>query len=154
MSARWRKLQREFYLLRADNLDFQLHCSAYRMSSQYGSTDLPRYWITLKGKTIWDYPKDFIGIQHPSRENPAHYPYATDVSAISELIRDYIDTSKNVLLIKPFETDHWGLINILRAADRRVGVRRLSELKSKTHNKAARRVIEARANQGRPNQAL
>jgi len=29
-------------------------------SQNGGSTDLPRYWITLDKNVIWDYPKDFI----------------------------------------------------------------------------------------------
>lgn len=45
-----------------------------------------------------------------------------------------------------FEHDHCGLINILRAADRRIGLRRLPDLKRKTGNKAALKVIEARLN--------
>ena len=44
---RWSKLQRDFYKLLADGLDLQLQCRVYRMNSQRGSTDIPRYWITL-----------------------------------------------------------------------------------------------------------
>lgn len=58
---RWSKLQKELYNLIAPELDFQIHCRAYRMDSQSGSTDLPRYWITLGKETIWDYPGQFVG---------------------------------------------------------------------------------------------
>ena len=57
---RWSKLQREIYKITADNINFQIHCVAYRMDSQMGSTNLPRYWITLDKETIFDYPKQFI----------------------------------------------------------------------------------------------
>jgi len=60
------------------------------------------------------------------------------------LIREYIDTPKDEILSKVFENDYWGLINILRAADRRIGGRRLDWLKKKTHNIAANKIIEAR----------
>jgi hypothetical protein len=153
MSARWSKLQKEIYLLRADGLRFDLHCSVFRMASQRGSTDLPRYWITLDGETIWDYPKDFIEITHPLRAKPEYYPYQTDVPEISELIREYIDTPKAELLSKQFENDHWGLVNILRAADRRIGLRRLPDLRKKTRNQAARKVIEARLRYGKSDES-
>jgi hypothetical protein len=45
---------------------------------------------------------------------------------------------------KHFENDAWGLVNILKSADRRIGKRRLRELKSKTHNRAAHKIIEER----------
>ena len=45
---------------------------------------------------------------------------------------------------KFFEKDCWGLINIFRAADRRIGERRFNELKRKTNNKAALKVLARR----------
>ena len=141
---RWSRLQREFYKILADGLDFQIQCRLYRMDSQHGSADKPRYWITLGKEIVWDYPKDFIEHRHPERTNPEWYPYATDVQAISNLIREYIDTSKDVLRSKQFNNDQWGLINILRAADRRIRARRLEELQRKTHNRVARKIISVR----------
>ena len=90
MPKRWSKLQKEYYLLKAKNIELQLHCGVYRMQSELGSTNLPRYWISLKKEIIWDYPKDFINKPHPDRTD--WYPYSTDISEISNLIREYIDT--------------------------------------------------------------
>ena len=144
MSKPWSKLQKEYYLLIADGLKIKLHCRAYRMDSQRGGTKLPRYWITLNKKTIWDYPKQFIGEEHPSRANSQWYPYSTDVSDISNLIREYIDTPKYELLTRNFKDDHWGLTDILKASDKRIGKRRLPDLKVIITNKAALKVVEAR----------
>jgi len=144
---RWSKLQREIYKLIADNINFQIHCVAYPMNSEYGSTDLPRYWISLDKEVIFDYPKQFV-IEDGTVKNLSGfdkgYPYNTDVSDITQLIRSYIDTPKDELLTKIFHNDHWGLVNILRAADKRIGIRRLPLLKKKTSNIAARKVIKAR----------
>ncbi|VAW75285.1 FIG00638737: hypothetical protein [hydrothermal vent metagenome] len=142
MSKLWSKLQKELYLLRAKDLKLQVHCRRYRMKSQYGSTDFPRYWITLGKEVIWDYPKDFQGKRNPNWADS--YPYNTDISNISELIREYIDTPKTELMKTIFASDHWGLINILRAADKRIGQRRIPDLMKKTNNIAARKVIRAR----------
>lgn len=69
----WSKLQKEVYLLVDPKLDFQIHCVAYRMGSQYGSTDLPRYWITLGKETIFDYPKHFIHSEGPNENSRIAY---------------------------------------------------------------------------------
>jgi hypothetical protein len=116
------------------------------MNSQLGSSDLPRYWITLDKETIWDYPKQFVGRAHPSRAQTKWYPYTTDVPDISNLIREYIDTPKEELFDKEFTSDHWGLTNILKASDKRIGNRRLPSLKKRLKNKAALKIIEARMN--------
>lgn len=140
----WSKLQREISKLIDPAIRFQIHCAAYRMDSQRGSANLPRYWITLGRAIIWDYPRDFIERPRPDRKPAASYPYATDVPDISALIREYIDTPKDVLLNKRFTLDYWGLADILRAADRRLGRRSLEALRSKTTNEAARQVIDRR----------
>lgn len=47
----WSKLQREIYDLLTPTINLQIHCTRYPMRSQNGgSTDLPRYWITLEKK--------------------------------------------------------------------------------------------------------
>lgn len=144
----WSKLQKELYNLISPDINFQIHCVAYPMHSQYGSASLPRYWITLGKEIIWDYPKDFVradgSIGNYSGESTKSYPYKSDVPNISELIREYIDTPKEQLFDKHFENDFWGLVNILKAADRRIGTRRLDALRRKVGNKAAIRIIEER----------
>jgi hypothetical protein len=143
----WSKLQRDLYNIVDEKIKFQIHCVAYRMDSQRGSTNLPRYWITLNKETIWDYPKDFVkydGTKNYTDEKINTYPYGSDVPDISNLIREYIDTPKELIYEKHFENDKWGLINILKATDRRIGKRRLNEFKSKTHNIAANKIIEER----------
>jgi hypothetical protein len=136
----WSKLKREIHPLFSPDINIRLHCAAYRMKSQRGSTDLPRYWITLDKETIWDYPRDFKnqGIyDHRSALDDGHtdsrvlqdiYPHGSDIAVISDLLREYIDTPKAELLTKSFEKDRWGLTDMLRAADRRIGKRRLSAL--------------------------
>ena len=144
---RWSSLQREIYKLTDESIGFQIHLSKYRMNSQYGSTDLPRYWITLGDEIIFDYPKQFVcesgGIRN-LRGDVSYYPYQTDISDISALLREYIDTPKDEVFSKHFDNDCWGLINIIKAADRRTGKRRLEALSKKTKNKAAHKIIEMR----------
>ena len=77
-------------------------------SQNGGSTDLPRYWITLDKNVIWDYPKDFIagnaGVRNFHGET-CWYPYLTDICSISDLLREQ--------LIKDVETNFSQLINAI-----------------------------------------
>lgn len=119
----WSKLQSKLYNLMSDNVHFQIHCSVYRMQSQYGSTDLPRYWITIGKEIIWDYPKQFIkdGKLRTTDGTELHYPYENEISDISNLIREYIDTPKSDLLTKTFTHDKWFVTPLFLANDRRLG---------------------------------
>ncbi|MGI5830284.1 MAG: SF0329 family protein [Bradymonadia bacterium] len=142
------KLQKELYKLISKDIRFQIHCVVYPMRTWRGSTDLPRYFATLDKEIIWDYPANFMRkdgfIKNYKDEKNKYYPQITDIMDISDLIREYIDTPKEELFSKCFENDKWGLTNILKAADRRIGARRLGKLKRKTHNIAARKVLERR----------
>jgi hypothetical protein len=150
MSRPWSKLQAALYRLVDPGIRFQLQCRVVRMNSANGSTNLPRYWITLGKEVIWDYPGQFVvpgsggATRRVDGSALSHYPHQTDVPVISELIREYIDTPAAQLLSRQFGNDHWGLINILRAADRRIGQRQLPQLRRKTHNIAALKVLDAR----------
>ncbi len=144
---RWSKLQKQLYALRAPEINLQIHCALYRMQSQHGSTALPRYWITLDKEIIWDYPKECGAPPSSARATPDPYPYQTDIADISDLLRAYLDTPKDILLHRHFENDHWGLIDILRAADRRFGTRRLNELQRMSNSKAARKILQQRCEQ-------
>ena len=146
---RWSKLQKRLYELVDESIDFKLHCTVYRMQSRRGSTDLPRYFITLAGEIIFDYPKDFVlksgGVKSLAQGALTKiYPYGNDISDIGELIREYIDTPKEELLKKHFDADELGLANILKAADKRIGKRRLQILAKNKKNQAMQKVIAAR----------
>ena len=142
--SQWSKLQKRLYDLISPELDLQIHCGVYRMQSHYGSTDLPRYWITLDKEIIWDYPKMLAEQPQLGKSPLKWYPYGTNVGDISDLLREYIDTPAEDLLEKEFPNDRWGLTNILKSADRRFGRRRLQLLKKKIGNKAARKVLMKR----------
>ena len=136
---RWSKLQKAIEALFVTEPQIRIQCRSYRMGSQRGSTNLPRYWVTLDKEAIWDYPKDFkVGVENG-------YPYQTDVSTISDLIRRYIDTPLEQLLIQSFDDDLWGLTDILRAADRRLGRERLQQWgRTLPSSSPARKVLAAR----------
>lgn len=94
-----------------------------RSKTGYANDDMPRYWITIGKKSIWDYPQIFT--KEELREQ--FYPWMGDTSDISCLIREYIDCPDWELLTHSFE-DRWHLVPILIACDKRIGKRRLTLL--------------------------
>lgn len=133
--SRWSKLDRDWRKLVAPGLDARLQCRVVRMASERGSAGLPRYWVEIRGRTIWSYPADCAAPQ---------YPHQTDVGAISQLVRDYINTPACVAHVRQYPQDLWGLADILRAMDRRIGRKRLAELLSSTPSAPAREVLRER----------
>ena len=49
---RWSNLQKRVYAMTAPEIPFQIHCVAYPMRSQRGSTLIPRCFITIGKRFI------------------------------------------------------------------------------------------------------
>ena len=113
---RWSKLKRDVERIMAPKLDFRIYANSYNIGE---SVALPRFWITIRGHIIWDWPKDFM-----QQEDWYFYDSA---KKISQLLRDYINTPPAELLTKQF-ADPFKLIPVLRVCDRRIGKRRLENL--------------------------
>lgn len=139
---RWSKLQKRLYGIIDPRIDFQIHCVAYPMKSGKGSAALPRYYITIGKEIVWDYPKDFIAETQTGSESI--YPYENDATDISLLIEECIETDKTLLFHKEFPADRWGLIDILKASDRRMGRKRLKEMLTQLNSTVAKEIIYTR----------
>lgn len=139
---RWSKLQTRLYHVIDPEIKFQIHCALYEMNSKggYHSYKLPRYFITIDKKIIFDYPKDF---DTSSKYGFNAYPWDTDISRISDMIEEYLQCPATDLM-KTFENDKWGVTDILRVCDRRIGKRRLLELKQYTTEEVLLEIIEKR----------
>ncbi|WCL50732.1 SF0329 family protein [Leptospira sp. GIMC2001] len=144
--SRWSKLQSEIYKLMDAKMNIQIHCSVYQKVSQKSKINFPRYWITLDKEIIWDYPKSFINNQEYPFLSDNNYPYINEISDISNLIREYINTPFKDLFSKIFSNDKWGLSDILKASDRRIGNRRLKKLRECNENTAVIKILSHRLN--------
>ena len=138
MGKRWSKLQARLYNLMEPAVNFQIHCALYEMKSlgHYGSR-LSRYFITVDKEIVFDYPKDM------ELDKKYIYLWNSDVDKISNLIEEYIQRPKEELF-EDFPNDKWGIVDILRACDRRVGKKRLQILAERTRNENVRFIIEKR----------
>ena len=142
MSKRWSKLQERVYNIVDPELNFQIHCALYEMNSNDGwhGEKLPRYWITIGKEIVFDYPRMFNTFE---RYGFNSYPWYNDISCISDLIEGYIERPKEKLM-EPFENDSFGITNILRVCDRRIGKRRLKKIYDNVDNDVIKRIIELR----------
>jgi len=131
---RWSQLKKLIESLFDPSLNLQIHCTVHRSE---GGPNIGRYWIVLNKETIWEEPRKVI----PSLVAGTANPVATEITAV---LRDYLDTPREEILTKAFAADKWGLVEVLRAADRRVGKRRLMELQGEAQSLAAGQIIEAR----------
>ena len=120
---RWSKLQKRLYSLIDPAIDFQIHCAVYRMNSNHGKTSMPRYFITIGKEIVWSYPNP-KNVSVEEEFETGTYPHMNDASEISDLIEAYIQTPRARIVDKTFPEDRWGLIPILRSADRRISHKR------------------------------
>ena len=139
---RWSKLQQRLYSLMDQYINFQIHCSLYEMNSNngYHTQKLPRYFITIGNEIVFDYPREFDTSKLYGYNS---YPWDRELSQISNIVDEYIQRPKDKIF-DPFYNDRWGITDILRACDRRVGVRRLILMQNSTDNVRLRKIIEMR----------
>ena len=144
MPKRWSKLQNRLYNLMDKSIDFQIHCALYEMNSNDGchANKLPRYFITIGKEIVWDYPRMFDTTE---RYGFNSYPWDCDIEDISNVIEEYIERPKEDLM-KTFDRDKWGITDILRVCDRRIGKRRLKEIKENTSNEILLKLLDIRCN--------
>lgn len=142
MGKRWSKLQSRLYNLMDKKAEIQIHCALYEMNSNdgYHGNKLPRYFITIGKDVVFDYPKQF---DTTLKYGWNSYPWDCDISDITDVIEAYIECPENELM-QPFTDDKWGITDILRACDRRIGKRRLIQMHDETENAVVREIIEKR----------
>ena len=147
---RFSKLKKRIEALFSPNINLEVRCTVYRKRTQYGPLKLPRLWITLNGEIVFDFIKDFANLI--TRDPYFSWKYKgtdldichLDIMFINDLIQEYIETPADILFDHVFPCDYYGLTDILKAADRRIGKNRLLLLKNNTQSEAAKKVIEIR----------
>lgn len=141
MAKRFSKLQQRLYNIVDPKLNFQIHYALYEMNSNngYHGNKLTRCFITIGKDIVFDYPKntDYSG------NYGIKYAYDPDISDISVLIDEYIECSLDNIM-NQFENDKWGITDILRVCDRRIGKRRLQKIKDNTSDPVLLDIINKR----------
>ena len=151
MAKRWSKLKKQIESIFVEGISLHVHCTAIRTTRENeGSLAevLGVFTVSLGKKVIWNFPSQFVDFQtiYPNGRN--HYSYG--VNDINELLRQYLDTSKDALLTKEFPGDFFGITNIFKAADRRLGLVKLQDYFKESEENAVLQVLAARTGQTMP----
>ena len=138
MSKGWSGLKKTCESFFVDHINLQIYATHYN-----GIKDIPipRWWFTLDKRTIWSFPEDFLAFKNPGLEPAARY-IDGDYS-IADTVRMYIEMPKDQLLTHKHPEDQWGLTDILRSADRRIGRDRLTDWAEKLPEKSPARLVLA-----------
>jgi len=145
MARRWSKLKSKVESLVVDKLLLRIYCSEIRMTrANDGSLPeaLGTFTVRLNGDVIWDFPKQFVTYYTEYPDGGNHYSYS--VSNINNLLREYIDTPKDILLSKEFGSDHFGIVNVLKCADRRIGTKSIEQYFRDSSDSAIKAILVAR----------
>lgn len=147
-------------------LELRLKHTPWKSPSEHWSAGT--FDFILKGETIMSFPWDFMGDNVPAerriswfnRRGPALHVFRSTGkmgtkagrwgngnNVVEHLLYAYRDCPRDQLL-EPLETEHdpWGIIDILRSGDRRLGLNRLTfhALMMEDGREPARRVLAER----------
>ena len=152
------KLKKQIENLFDPALDMEFCCSAYPMRAKtgYAQNSITRFYVRLGKDIIWDYQKDFA-------VKDIDYGLWSRDNGISDLVREYIDTPVAELLDKDFEGENkayslfnymtekhsevsvsYGLTDLFKAADRRLGKRKAVAWSGRVRNFVAYKVLARR----------
>lgn len=145
MAKRWSKLKSKVEALFVKKLPLRVHCTAIRKTWENDGSlpeQLGVFTIRLEKEVIWDFPKQFVDYSTGYPDGGNHYSYS--VADINNTLREYIDTPKDELLTKQFSGDHFGITDILKCADRRLGTKKIESHFHEATDSSIRLVLAAR----------
>lgn len=118
---RWSKLKKQVESLLIPGV--KVYWEVYRMKSQYGTCDLPRFYIS-KGRgdnreLLYSYPdgwkkEELFSYSWKTEDGLKGQAYPYKIPNFSQLLRDYINSPYPIDI-----EDEWGLYAILKSLDRR-----------------------------------
>ncbi len=115
---RWSRLQQLIYEIWVPELELQIHCTSFRNPE---GPAVGRYWVTLDKETIWEAPPAW-------RDDLANNEISESASNVTAIFREYLDTPREAIFRKQIAGDKWGVVELMNAADRRMGKAKLQEL--------------------------
>ena len=145
MPKRWSKLKSQVEELFVPGLGLAIQCTQIRRTEANDgglTTELGIFTVRLGKRVIWNFPTQFVDAWTVYPDGGNHDSYR--VSELNELLRQYLDTPKAELPEKRFERDFFGLTDLLKAADRRLGRERLERELSGCETPGVNLILAAR----------
>jgi hypothetical protein len=140
----WSKLERRLRDLPDPGLGLRFRFTAYRyevIETPHPSELACKFWITRSRRTIWAVPRDRNArgadgaIDGYGRRSPGW---------LVEIASDYLQLPRASLIEWHRDWDGWGLVDILKACDRRIGRRQWPALRSALQEPVALYLLDLR----------
>jgi hypothetical protein len=140
----WSKLERRLRDLPDPQLDLRFRFTAYRyevIETPHPSELACKFWITQGRRTIWAVPRD----RDASGTDGAIDGYGRRSPGwLVEIASEYLQLPRASLIDWRRDWDGWGLVDILKACDRRIGRRQWPILRRTLREPVALRLIDSR----------
>ncbi|MCO6430639.1 MAG: hypothetical protein J5J00_07235 [Deltaproteobacteria bacterium] len=127
---RWSQLKKRIEELFDPELSLSVFCTVQRGPSN----SIGRIWFKCSKEVVWDEPRNVSKRVSAGETND-------DVSTMTSIMREYLALPREEIFTFNSPLDSWGLVEMLKAADRRIGKRRLTDLKANTKGRAALQLI-------------
>jgi hypothetical protein len=141
----WSKVERRLRDLPDPALDLRFRFTAYRYEvaeTPHWSELSCKFWITQGRRTVWSVPRD----SHPGNGNWNVTAYGRRSPGwLVELCVEYLQLSRMRLIDWQPQWAGWGLVDILKACDRRIGRRQWGRLHHTLREPIALRILDQRA---------
>jgi hypothetical protein len=142
--APWSKLEKRLRALPDPALDLRFRFTVYRqekVATPHPADPACKFWITLGKTTLWAVPSD----RHSGDHAQVDYNSRRGPAWLLEIAWDYLALPRDELLGWAPEWNGWGLVDLLKACDRRIGTRRFDALRAVIAEPAALHLLDLRA---------
>lgn len=141
----WSKLERRLRELPDPALDLRFRFTAYRyavIETPHPSELTCKFWITHGRRTLWSVPRD----RHPGKDDSDIGFYGRRSPGwLVELAAEYLQQPRSGLIGWQPEWEGWGLVDILKACDRRIGKRQWPLLRAMLREPVALHLLALRS---------
>ena len=146
----WSRLERRLRDLPDPALDLRFRFTAYRQAAietPHFSESACKLWITQGKRTLWAVPRD----RHSGDDKDIGGYARRSPGWLVELAAEYLQLPRSHLIDWQPEWSGWGLVDVLKASDRRLGRRQWPQLAKRLQEPVALHLLDLRA--GRPTRA-
>jgi hypothetical protein len=140
----WSKLERRLRDLPDPALKLRFRFTAYRQESiqtPWAGESACKFWITQGKQTLWAVPRD----RHSGDSGEIDSCARRSPGWLVELAAEYLQLPRDQLIAWKPDWGGWGLPDLLKACDRRLGRRQWDALKLHLTEPAALRLLAMRA---------
>ena len=139
----WTKLERRLRDLPDPALKLRFRFTTYRqeaIETPFAGDPACKFWITQGKETIWAVPRN----RHSGDSESIGYAARRSPGWLVELAAEYLSVARDQLIDWTPDWAGWGLPDILKACDRRIGKRQWPALKQRISEPAALRLLTLR----------